>query len=199
MRKRITEEEFRELMEPWDPKMKAIAEQRMTTGYRRERLENFSESEAAIMRAAVDRLIPQAEGIDIVGFIDGRMWDALGRGDRQPGMPEELEVIRIGIAGLDEAASALFSQPFIELDREAQDEVLRKAQAGEVPGEAWQRVPSGYFFKRFYARALTGYFSHPRAWMRIGFYGSSYPEGYVWLGRGQVKQRHERAMGWERL
>lgn len=199
MRKRITEEEFRQLMEPWDPRMKAIAEERMATNYSRATLTHFSETQAAIMRAALDRLVPQSEGVDLVGFIDGRINDALGRGDRQPGMPGEVDVIRIGLKGLDEAAQALHGQSFVELTGEQQDEVLRRVQKNEAPGDAWQRVPASYFFARFYSRALTGYFAHPRVWIRIGFYGASYPEGYAWLGRGQVKQRHERAPGWDRM
>jgi gluconate 2-dehydrogenase gamma chain len=195
----ISPNDFKQLQEPWDERMRAIAEERLRTNYAREKLENFTEEEAAIMRAALDRLIPQDEEIDLVGFIDGRLWDPLGRGDRGVGMPEEKEVLKIGLRGLDESAQTLFATPFIRLEGGQQDEILDQVQDNKAPGESWQQVPGDYFFHRLYSRALTGYYAHPRVWMRIGFYGASYPEGYAWLGRGQVKQRHERAVGWERL
>jgi len=195
----ISPEEFGQLREPWDPKMRALAEERIRTNYSRDQLEHFSLEEAVVMRAVLARLIPQGEGIDLVGFIDGRLWDSIGRGDRRPGMPEEKEVIKTGLRGLTEAARALHQKEFHELTASEQDAILKQVQKGDAPGAAWDRVPGEYFFNRFYARALTGYFSHPLAWMRIGFYGASYPEGYTWLGQGQVKQRQERAPGWDRL
>jgi gluconate 2-dehydrogenase gamma chain len=179
----ISPNDFKQLQEPWDERMRAIAEERLRTNYAREKLENFTEEEAAIMRAALDRLIPQDEEIDIRGV----------------GMPEEKEVLKIGLRGLDESAQTLFATPFIELEGGQQDEILDQVQNNKAPGESWRQVPGDYFFHRLYSRALTGYYAHPRVWMRIGFYGASYPEGYAWLGRGQVKQRHERAVGWERL
>ena len=33
----------------------------------------------------------------------------------------------------------------------------------------------------------------------IGFMGAAYPEGYVWMNKGEVRQRHARALGWDTL
>jgi gluconate 2-dehydrogenase gamma chain len=195
----IRPDEFAQLQEPWDPKMLEIAEERMRSNYRRDKLEHFQDV-ALTMKAALDRLIPQAEDpIDLVGFIDGRIHDPIGRGDRQPGMPDEREAIRIGLEGLDETAQALHTKHFKDLEPEQQDAILRMVQRDQAPGESWRRVPGSYFFERFYNRALAGFYAHPRVWMRIGFYGASYPEGYAWLGKAQVKQRHDRTPGWDRL
>ena len=77
------------------------------------------------------------------------------------------------------------------------DEVLQAIQEGQAEGEIWKRIPSKYFFIRFYGKALMGYFAHPKAWMRIGFPGPSYLEGYLWVNIGQVRQRHRRQPGWD--
>jgi hypothetical protein len=183
---RIEPEEFRKLAEPWDPKMRAIAEERMRTNFSRDRLEHFSDEEAATMRALLARLIPEDEGVDLVGWIDSAIGKPLGRGDWKPGMPPELELFKAGLRMLDELAGSKFA----ELTGDGQDELIGKAREDPL---------GSYFFQRFYGKALHGYFGHPRVWMRIGFYGASYPEGYAWLGRDQVRQRHERALGWERL
>jgi len=196
---RLTPAEFQELMEPWDEKMKAIARERLATNFTRPQLQQYTAQEAALMSAALARLIPQDEGVDLVGFLDATTGNPLGRGDRRPGMPEELELFRQGLQGLEEAAMQRHGRPFIELNGAEQDGILRAVRAKEVQGGAWDRVPPDLFFKQFYRKALHGYFAHPRAWMRIGFYGASYPEGYGWLQVGEVAQRHDRAGGWDRL
>jgi hypothetical protein len=35
--------------------------------------------------------------------------------------------------------------------------------------------------------------------MRIGFPGAAYPEGYVWVNKGEVRRRHDRGIGWKTL
>jgi hypothetical protein len=194
---RFSKEEFDQLMKTWDPSTKGMVEERMATNYTRERLEEFSEDEAATMRAALERLIPQSEEVDLVGFIDRYAGDPLGRGDKKPGVPPTKEVFHLGIKGLNEIANTQHQKPFAQLGDRERDEILRTVQEGKAKGGAWDRVPSDYFFEHFYGKALHGYFSHPRAWMRIGFMGAAYPEGYRWLGRAQVKQRHERTIGWD--
>jgi gluconate 2-dehydrogenase gamma chain len=196
---RFTPEEFKQLMEPWTPAMRELAENRMETNFARETIENFSEVETSTMRAAIRRLIPEDEGIDLVGFMDWAVEKPLGRGDRRPGMPGELELYRLGLLGLDQAAQARSGQDFRAHGGEEQDSVLSAVQNGSAPGAVWQQIPPDYFFERFYAKLLHGYFAHPRVWMRIGFMGASYPEGYTWVTKGQVKQRHERQIGWDRL
>ncbi|HEY0867019.1 MAG TPA: gluconate 2-dehydrogenase subunit 3 family protein [Fimbriimonas sp.] len=186
MNGRIEPEEFRQLMEPWDARMAAVAEERMRGNYSRDRLEHFTDEEAATMRALLARLIPEDEGVDLVGWIDSAIGKPMGRGDWKPGMPPELELYQTGLRMLDELSGTRFA----EAPGERQDEAIRHLREDEV---------GAYFFQRLYGKALHGYFGHPRVWMRIGFYGAAYPEGYAWLGRDQVRMRHERAPGWDRL
>lgn len=195
----LTPEEFQQLSEPWDDKVKLLVKARMEGNFRREHLQQYTPDEAATMRAMLARLIPQEEGIDLVGFIDTVTGDPLGRGDKKPGLPEELEFFRLGLQGLNDEAQARHGQRFEVLTVEQQDEILRAVRGNAVLGGVWDKIPADKFFVKLYSKALHGYFAHPKAWMRIGFYGPSYPEGYAWLGAGEVRQRHERAAGWDRL
>jgi hypothetical protein len=196
---RFTPEEFDALMSPWDRRERSIIDERMRTSYTRERLEQFSEDEARTMRAMLERLIPQSEAIDLAGFIDWAAGRPLGRGDKAPGALEEVELFHKGLAAIDATAEERHGARFDLLDAEKRDALLGEIQRGETEGDLWSAISSALFFKRFYSKALHGYFAHPRAWMRIGFPGASYPEGYVWVGLPQVKQRHDRQTGWETL
>jgi hypothetical protein len=199
MRSQFTPEEFEKLMEPWDPAMREIARARLATNYTRERLEHYDDAQAATMRALLRQLIPEDEGIDLVGFMDWATGRPLGRGDKRPGMPEEAELFKLGLQGLDQTAQTLHGHDFRGLDSSQQEAIISSVANGSAEGAVWKQIPPDYFFERFYGKALHGYFAHPRVWMRIGFMGASYPEGYTWLTGPQVKMRHERQTGWDKL
>ncbi|MBM3925670.1 MAG: gluconate 2-dehydrogenase subunit 3 family protein [SAR202 cluster bacterium] len=196
---RYSPDEYQKLMQRWDGVERQVIENRLKTNYSRPRLEQFSDDEATTLAAILQRLIPQDEGIDLVGFLDWAVGKPLGRGDRQPDMPDEPELFHQGLQGISQTAQAKFSKPFLQLSLDQQDEVLRSIQKGHAEGQVWQRIPSSAFFLRLYAKALMGYFAHPKAWMRIGFPGPAYPEGYLWLTAGQTKQRHRRQPGWDKF
>ena len=193
-----TREEFERLREPWDAKAKALFEERMSSGYRAP-LQHFTEAEAMVLGRLLEVLIPQSEGIDLVAFVDQMGNSAMGRGDRPPGLPDPIDLMRLGARGLEEAASALHGRPFGELSQEQIEALIPMLQDDQVPGEAWREAPAKMFLQRLYSRALHGYLAHPLVWMRMGFMGPSFPEGYAWTGRAQVAARHERHAGWERL
>lgn len=196
---RFTPEEFGQLMKQWDGAERSIVDERLRSNYTQEVLAQFSQEEAITMRAVLERLIPQSEGVDLAGFIDATAGIPFGRGDRAPGMPGETELFHQGLIGIDQSSVARHGRRFIELADDERDDLLRALQKREAEGEIWESIASDYFFKRFYSKALHGYFAHPRVWMRIGFMGASYPEGYTWIDRKEVGQRHDRQAGWDIL
>jgi gluconate 2-dehydrogenase gamma chain len=196
---RYTPEEFAELAKNWDSVEAHVVEQRLQGNFSRPQLEHFSPGEAALMRAVLKRLIPEDEGVDLAGFMDAYVEQPLGRGDRRPGMPGELELYKLGLQGIDQAATEMHGAAFGALSEEEQDAVLSAVSNGSAPGAIFREIPGDYFFERFYGKALHGYFAHPRVWMRIGFPGPAYPEGYGWLGKGETRMRHERQIGWDTL
>lgn len=196
----ITRDDLNGFMENWDPEVRKMLGKRMDEGFRRARLAEFSEAEALVLKAALERLVPRAgedERIDLVGFLDEAVGKPYGRGDRQTGMPEEKELFHKGIAGITETAMQMHGKRFEELPAERRDGVLKELQAGTAPGNTWKSIPSAHFFTKLLSKALVGYCSHPLAWLRMGFPGPSYPEGYVWVTHHTVPARRKHKPGWK--
>ena len=145
----------------------------MDKSVKADRLENFSEKEAVLLRAVIDRLIPQEEEerVDMAGLLDraiGMPPDPKDRGDDP--RPEKALIIE-GLRGIEETAGEVFSRQFEDLGGPQKDSVLMMVQDGSARGKAWERVSSKKFFVSLYSRALEGYCSHPLAWTRMGFPG----------------------------
>lgn len=186
MNPRISGEEFDALRKPWDDKVAAVIDQRFSTNYAQTALTHFTDQEVVTLRAFVRVLVPDSEGLDLLGWLDLSVGSRLGRGDWKPEMPPELELYKAGTRLLDELSGGA---AFANLPADQVETTIRNLQADET---------GKYFMERFLEKILHGYYSHPRVWMRIGFYGPSYPEGYIWLRLDEVQKRHERAAGWDR-
>ena len=197
MRNSFTPDEFRQLRKPWSDRERELVDNRIKTNLEPPPLKEFSSAEASLMKAILDVLIPQAEGVDLVSFLDREIHNKLGRGDKEEGLPDAPDLMHAGLVALNDSALEAQGSSFLALQPSQKEALLRECQEGKLKGKAWANIPSKTFFERFYGRALHGYYSHPSVWMRIGFMGPAYPEGYAWLGLGEVKQRHERAAGWE--
>ncbi|MHB0934961.1 MAG: gluconate 2-dehydrogenase subunit 3 family protein [Armatimonadota bacterium] len=197
---RISRDELNGYMENWDEQTRALLQERMTHRYQRERLEHFTEKEARTLRAMLDRLIPQTdEGLDLVGFVDWALGKPLGRGDRRRGMPGEADLFHRGLAGVEETARARYGKALSDLTAVEQDAVLTALQTGTAEETTWQDLPASQFFTKLLTKALTGYCAHPLAWMRMGFPGPSYPEGYTWITPWEVLARRRHVAGWKTL
>lgn len=170
---------------------RAIVEERRRTGYRRERLEHFGAELEAELRALVERLLPGTpESFDLAAFVDAHADDPIGRGDRAPGLPTNLELLRSGLLALAERG-------FGGGAPDDQDRLIARMRRGEADGELG--LPAREFVDRLLVTALAGYLAHPDTWERIGFHGPSYPEGYSWIGPSGAERRHEGFPGASRL
>lgn len=192
-------EELKTYMQNWDPETRAMLLERMERGYHREVLEKIRPHEAEILQAVLDRLIPQTEHekIDLVSFLDWAIGKPLGRGDREEGLPPEEELFRRGVNGIEESSMGMYSHSFVGLRKDEMDEVLTAIQEGRAPGNTWKEIPQVKFFKRILSKALIGYCAHPFVWMRMGFPGPSFPEGYIWIEEKEVLQRKKHFRGWK--
>lgn len=196
----ISREEFNKRKDGFDEKVRRVIEERLRTNYRRERYEFLAGDEPAILGAILDRLIPQdgpGDRIDLVGFMDWAIPHPMGYGHRREGMPDQSTLFREGIKGVNQTAEGMFAgRGFAELSDGDKDQVLRAVQEGSAEGDVWKSIPSGYFFKQLMQKAIAGYCAHPRTWMRIGFYGPSYPEGYVWVSTSGAQARRAKRKGY---
>jgi hypothetical protein len=131
----------------------------------------FTERQQAALRALIDRIIPPDD------FASG--WEA-GVGEYltrqfERDLAGSVDAYRAGLDGLDAEAQSAAGSSFAALASEAQDELLRRVEAGDVAA-AWATSPAA-FFRAACAHAAEGYYGDPGnggnreavAWRMIGF------------------------------
>lgn len=151
----------------------------------------FSPDEAELLRAIIDRMMPQDDRaeertIPILPDIDERLFkNALG-GFRYENMPPDREAYRTGLKAIAEMAQKRFGKPFIELTVHDQELLLKSLHDGkpDPAHEAWDRMPVHRFWALLMEDCVTAYYSHPWAWDEIGFGGPAYPRAYMRLENG---------------
>ena len=144
----------------------------------------FTDSEAHTLEAIADRIVPQPDRpvkVPIVPWIDEKLYEDRRDGYRYEGLPPQRDAWRLGIAGVDETARALFAGTvFTELVTTAQDDVLRLIATGTPPGATWTRMPAARFFTSMLCPTIVAvYYAHPLAWNEIGYSGPASPRGHV--------------------
>jgi len=152
----------------------------------------LGETRGAVAAAVAARLLPgSAVPADaLAAFLDASFDRQLGRGDEQVGVLPTPELIP---AGLD----LLAERNFTALGEEEQDDLLARAERGELEGG--ERFDSAAWFKRIRGKLLLGYGSDPRGMVQMGYPGPSYDTGHIWLDRGEVAARARRKPGYLRL
>lgn len=118
----------------------------------------FTSSEAALLEAVVDRIIPPDEDpgaawAGVVQFIDLQLVSYY----RHHG-----DTYRRGLAALAESARRLTQREFIELSPGEQDELLRRVESGEVPPEPWGEISPSGFFSLLIDHTMQGFYGPPR-------------------------------------
>ena len=153
--------------------------------------EYFDKHQRATLQALCDRVIPQAhrpahKRVPIAPWIDQRCKERIVSGFRFDDMPPDEAAWEWGLDGLDQASRVLFGgSDFSALDDLQQDQVLTIVNAGDPPGEIWQKMPAKRWWIYIALRQICGiYYAHPYAWDEIGFGGPAYPRGYFALNNG---------------
>jgi len=153
----------------------------------------FTDAEARTLAAVAERIMLQpdrdeADKIPIVPWIDEKLYEDKRDGYRYEELPPQRQAWRLGLAGVDETARALFDdKSFVDLDPLSQDVVLRHIQRGDPPGAIWKQLPSARFFKSVLSITIVKtYYAHPLAWNEIGYNGPSSPRGHVRKWEGGV-------------
>ncbi|HEX4740580.1 MAG TPA: gluconate 2-dehydrogenase subunit 3 family protein [Caulobacteraceae bacterium] len=145
----------------------------------------FDPFEWKTLEAVCARILPQPKdrpAVPLAAYVDQKLAENRLDGYRYAELPPQAEAWRRGLAALDQEARDAHGQAFTALGGEAQDALLRKAQHGELKGEAWGGMPSAVFFLHRVLSDIThAYYAHPIAWNEIGFGGPASPRGYVRL------------------
>lgn len=181
----------------WDEQTREVVRMRLE-GIPRIRF--FTQVEARLLGAIAERILPQpdrdeSEKIPIVPWIDEKLHEDKRDGYRYEEMPPQREAWRLGLAGVEETAYALFGgKSFVDLDPISQDAVLTRVERGDPPGAAWRRLPAARFFQSVLCLTIVKfYYAHPKAWSEIGYSGPSSPRGHVrkWEGGIDPWEAHE--------
>lgn len=168
---------------------RAVIDERSNTGYAAP-LEHFAAHEATL-RAFLERLLPGVPAnIDLAAFVDSRIGQAMGRGDRRAGLPAEPDLFTAGL-------TALAGAGFADAAEEDQRALIGRMRNGDADDEL--DMPAKDFVDRLLDKALAGYLAHPDTWIRIGFNGPAYPDGYAWIGPAEAIARHDKKAGWDKL
>lgn len=147
----------------------------------------------ATLQAVCARLLP-GSGIDVAGPIDARLADGAGDGWRYDALPPDRDAYRMGMAGFDAAAQALFGRDFIGLPGADQDKVVQAVQDGSPPGAAWEHLPAARFFEELLAEATEVHFAHPLAQESIGYTGMADAPGWQRIGLNEREEREPLAL-----
>jgi hypothetical protein len=145
----------------------------------------FGPREAATAAALCDALLAQREEprIPVLNFVDEKLHKGEGDGYRYFDMPEDTEVWRTILRGLDaEAATRRGAASFAALPPSAQDEIVADFSQGRLFGGEWARLNVKRAFQIALRYASQAFYSHPWAWNEIGFGGPAYPRGYARFG-----------------
>lgn len=158
----------------------------------------FFDAEAfATLRAACDRLIPQADRphpVHLAGALDERLAEGKGDGWRYNQMPPDGEAHRRGLQGLNESARAMFGETFYDLEASRQDEILLAVQRNEAQGETWKTLPAQRFFEELLAELAECYYSDPLTQDEIGYVGFADAQGWRAVGLNELEAHEPRAI-----
>ncbi len=173
----------------------------------------FTKPEWAFIQAAVDHLIPADENgpgaiaAGVPEFIDRQMEAAYGHGKLwymqgpfHPGVDATYghqinqaprEVYRNGIAACDAYCQKQAGKVFADLDKPAQEQILKDMESGKIHFDA---VPAATFFGFLLGNTKEGFFADPMyggnkhmiGWKMIGFPGAR-GDFADWPVQGNVK------------
>jgi hypothetical protein len=154
-------------------------------------LQFFSQTEAKILQAVLDCVMPQSDRdedhqIPLLSFIDERMHAKRFDGYIFEGSVEDDVAHQMGLRAIEAIALSRYQKSFCELSSPQQETILLSLSNG-TPGPTWQYgdvLPPKQYWSILVNDAVSAYYAHPFAWDEIGFGGPAYPRGYMRLTGG---------------
>jgi hypothetical protein len=189
-------EEFFETLDARDVEPDLRAELRERLDRENRGVQRVGEPDTVVAVAA--RLLPGAVPAEaLAAFVDDVFDQQKGRADEQLGLMPRSQLIPAGFHALDGSARTTHGSAFADLDGDARDDLLARAERGEIQGP--EGFDSATWFRRVRELLLLGYGSDPRGMVEMGFPGPSYQPGHVWLDTDEVMAREGRRLGYRKL
>lgn len=141
----------------------------------------FTESEAAIAGALLDRLLAQDEEprIPVLSLIDSRLAAGETDGWHYDDLPEDGQLWRDSLRLLDLDARDQYGTGLPEATVREQKALIQRVQDAAVDSADWRDLPAAEVWGLWTRYGCTAFYSHPWAWNEIGFSGPAYPRGYL--------------------
>jgi hypothetical protein len=172
--------------EAWDSHTRDIVLARLEGGCK---FHSLTLTEAEMLRAICSVLAGDNRA-DLIQFvlshIDQSMDAQTGESERKDNVPKAGELVRTGLAGLDQWAITQKGQPFINMSETDQHSAVLALSQESLPMPTKHRFAQKALFNRLLSWTVESYYSHPTVWSEIGYGGPAYPRGYVRTSIGQT-------------
>lgn len=166
--------------EAWDGHTRDVVRKRLSPN------ENYSflDNQEANTLARIVATLVDDERSEIIAYIlnhiDRRLKSKIGESERKVGIPAEVDLIRNGLALIDDVAKNSDGQEFASLPLQRRQTILGELERQQLP-IPWSNkgFPQKELFTKLLRLAVESYYSHPAVWSEIGHGGPAYPRGYV--------------------
>ena len=148
----------------------------------------FDERERETVKAFCDTITAQDSEprIPVAAYVDEKLHKGRGDGYRFFDMPDDREVWRLVVRGLDDEARALGAGSFAEAGVETRVEVCRRFSQSRLHGGVWGGLNVSRAWSLVVRHACEAFYAHPWSWNEIGFGGPAYPRGYSRFGSPHI-------------
>jgi len=166
----------------WDPHTREIVTKRLDTETFRKYV-YFTDHEAdTLFRLCAILLDDDRSPVIsyVVHHFDSVLKSGIGESQRKVGVPKQSDLIRRGLAWIDQACEERYSQKFVSLEEAVQKQAIQQALSGRFsPSPKPEQIPVKDWMDKMMSGAVAAYYSHPLIWSEIGYAGPAYPRGYV--------------------
>jgi len=136
---------------------------------------NYTAESMVTMALVIEQMAPDRDPVELMQFMDWATGRVIGRVSRKVGMPTETDLFANGLSAIDDVCREKYAKPFAGLTPSKRRAVLESIEDGNVTTGYWSRVPSDYFYRRFYTKLLHGMFAERKEWVQIGILRSADP------------------------
>ncbi|QMV44796.1 gluconate 2-dehydrogenase subunit 3 family protein [Cohnella cholangitidis] len=116
----------------------------------------------------------------VVQHFDSILQSGIGESQRKVGVPKQSDLIRSGLAWLDQACEERYGRKFVSLEEPVQEQAIQQVMNGDYTRKSnADPIPVKDWMDKMLSEAVAAYYSHPDIWSEIGYAGPAYPRGYV--------------------
>jgi Gluconate 2-dehydrogenase subunit 3 len=154
----------------------------------------FTPREEPALRAFCDMALAQdAEPrVPVAEMVDAKLASGRLDGFQYAGLPDDREIWRRVLAGLDESARERGVEGYAACDARLRWAIAGRLEDGTLAAAALTGLDVSRAWSVCMRMVLAAFYSHPWAWNEIGFGGPAYPRGFMRTGPLATREPFER-------